>query len=97
MEGDPFDLSSDREEPHHDVVISPEDRLLTVIEVADWLQTSNKFVYSLIAKGDLPAIKLRSSVRVERAAVVNFIDRNRTQTEGASDRGREPPEDRRGK
>jgi excisionase family DNA binding protein len=97
MEGDPFDLSSDREDLHHDVAVSPEDRLLTVIEVADWLQTSNKFVYSLITKGDLPAVKLRSSVRVERDAVVDFIRRNRTPTEGANQNGSQPPEDRRGK
>jgi excisionase family DNA binding protein len=78
MEADFFDLSSDRADRLHDVASSLEDRLLTVLEVADWLQTSNKFVYSLIAKGDLPAIKLRSSVRVERAAVVELIERHRT-------------------
>jgi excisionase family DNA binding protein len=78
MEGDPFDLSSDREDLHHDVAVSPEDRLLTVLEVAKWLNISSKFAYALIAKGDLPAVKLRSSVRVERAAVVELIERHRT-------------------
>jgi hypothetical protein len=51
----------------------------------------------LIAKGDLPAVKLRSSVRVERDAVTDFIRRHRTRTEGASQNGGQPPEDRRGK
>jgi len=78
MDGDIWGLSSDRADRLHDVASSLEDRLLTVLEVADWLQTSNKFVYSLIAKGDLPAVKLRNSVRVERAAVVELIERHRT-------------------
>jgi excisionase family DNA binding protein len=97
MEGDPFDLSSDREDLHHDVAVSPEDRLLTVLEVAEWLNISSKFAYALIAKGDLPAVKLRSSVRVERDAVTDFIRRHRTRTKGANQNGGQPPENRRGK
>lgn len=47
--------------------------LLTVPQVAEQLNTSRRFVDSLIATGDLPSIKIGAARRVQRDVLLKFI------------------------
>jgi excisionase family DNA binding protein len=50
--------------------------LLTTQEVAKWLNQSPRKVWALKASGDLPHIKIGSSVRFKVDDVEEFIRRN---------------------
>lgn len=50
---------------------------LTVMEVAELLALSRSFIYSLINRGEIPAVKIGRSKRVRREDIDNFI-RSRT-------------------
>ena len=57
------------------------DRLYKIPEVAQLLGLSRSFVYQLIRKGEMPAVRFRSSVRVRpedlekyvKASVINSV------------------------
>jgi excisionase family DNA binding protein len=48
-------------------------QLLTVRQAADLLQLSAPFVYGLISKGQLPAVRLGRAVRVPKQALETMI------------------------
>ena len=51
---------------------------LTVGEVADLLCLSRHAVYKMIERGQLPGvIRLRTRLRIEREALVHWVDQNR--------------------
>jgi len=49
--------------------------LLHVVEAAEILALSRARVYQLIAAGELPHIRFGKSVRVPRAALLRYIER----------------------
>lgn len=51
-----------------------EDILYTVAEVAKLIKTNTNYVYDLIKKGFLPALKL-GSFKVRRAALLEFLEK----------------------
>ena len=51
-----------------------EDILYTVSEVAKLIKTNTNYVYELIKKGFLPALKL-GSYKVRRAALLEFLEK----------------------
>lgn len=52
-----------------------EDVLYTVAETAKLLKTNSNYVYELIKRGLLPALKL-GSYKVRRTALINFLEKN---------------------
>jgi len=50
------------------------DRLLTVLEVADWLRISPSKIYALAAAKRITSIRIDSSLRFEPEAVRRFIE-----------------------
>ena len=60
----------------------PEDRFLTLSDVADVLNISASQTYALVRSGDLPAIKIggRGQWRVERDQLESYIERMYEQT-----------------
>ena len=56
---------------------APQDRLLTVREVADYAQLSQKAVRRAIAQGELRASRLRGRLRIEPADLRKWIEANR--------------------
>ena len=61
---------------------SPGARFLTLVDVAEVLNTSSAQVYALVRGGDLPAIKIggRGQWRVESSELENYIARMYEQT-----------------
>lgn len=55
----------------------PSPRFLTLVDVAEVLNTSSAQVYALVRGGDLPAIKIggRGQWRVEASELETYIDR----------------------
>ena len=51
-----------------------EDVLYTVSEVSKLIKTNTNYVYDLIKKGFLPALKL-GSYKVRRAALLEFLEK----------------------
>jgi len=51
-----------------------EEILYTVAEVAKLIKTNTNYVYELIKKGFLPALKL-GSYKVRRAALLEFLEK----------------------
>ena len=60
----------------------PGTRFLTLVDVAEVLNTSSAQVYALVRSGDLPAIKIggRGQWRVEKIELENYIKRMYDQT-----------------
>ena len=58
-------------------------RFLTLVDVAEVLNTSSAQVYALVRRGDLPAIKIggRGQWRVEASVLEDFIAQMYKQTE----------------
>lgn len=52
-----------------------EDVLYTVKETSKLLKTNQNYVYELIKKGFLPALKL-GSYKVRRTSLINFLEKN---------------------
>ena len=53
-------------------------RLLTISEAAEYLAISDRSVKRLIARGDLPCIRVGSALRFAYADLEAFIARNRS-------------------
>lgn len=51
-----------------------EEILYTVVEVAKLIKTNTNYVYDLIRKGFLPALKL-GSYKVRRTALLEFLEK----------------------
>ncbi len=51
-----------------------EDVLYTVSEVAKLIKTNSNYVYELIKKGYLPALKL-GSFKIRRSALLEFLEK----------------------
>ncbi len=61
--------------------VQPDERLLTVIEVATAMRVSNMTVYRLIKGGELPALRVGKNYRIRETEVDRYLlDR---QVEGA--------------
>lgn len=52
-----------------------EDVLYTVKEISELLKTNKNYVYELIRRGMLPALKL-GSFKVRRTSLLKFIEQN---------------------
>ena len=52
-----------------------EDVLFTIKEVSELLKTNTNYVYDLIKKGFLPALKL-GSLKVRKIALLKFLEEN---------------------
>jgi excisionase family DNA binding protein len=52
----------------------PEPALLTIEEAARYLRLSRAKVYSMAARGELPAVKMGRSVRVRRDRLDAWLD-----------------------
>lgn len=65
--------------------ISPEERLLTVTEVAVWISFTPKGVYALVEARRIPFIKVSNRVRFLRSDVLDWLTENRV---SALERGR---------
>lgn len=52
--------------------------LLKPIDVADRLQISRSLAYQLMQTGELPCVKIHSSVRVRECDLVAFIEQHMT-------------------
>jgi excisionase family DNA binding protein len=50
-------------------------RFLTVAEVAEVMRVSKMTVYRLVHGGDLPAVRVGRSFRVEERAVHDYLDK----------------------
>lgn len=49
-------------------------KFLTVAEVADIMRVSKMTVYRLVHAGDLPAVRVGRSFRVNETAVTEYLD-----------------------
>ena len=56
---------------------APESRLLTVREVAVLLRLHEKTVYSMVARGELPSIRLGRRVRFSRDDIIRWLSARR--------------------
>lgn len=52
-----------------------EDILYTVKETSELLKTNTNYVYELIKKGMLPALKL-GSFKIRRSTILDFLEKN---------------------
>ncbi len=60
---------------------SPEQRLLTVAEVADVLRVSNMTVYRLIKAGQIGAIRVGKNYRIPQADLDDYLEGGVVQAE----------------
>ena len=56
-----------------------EERLLKPAEIAEILQVSRALAYSLLQKGEIPAIRIGSLVRVRRVDLEQYISKKSVQ------------------
>ena len=49
------------------------DRLLTVDDLADWLQVKPRTIYQWVHEGYIPVIKLGALVRFDRASIHEWV------------------------
>jgi excisionase family DNA binding protein len=54
--------------------VKPDERLLTVIEVARSMRVSNMTVYRLIKAGDIDAIRVGRNLRIRSSEIDRFLD-----------------------
>ncbi len=50
--------------------------ILTVAQVADYLQISKRSVYQLVSQGKLPASKVMNKWRFDKGLVKDFVSQN---------------------
>ena len=50
--------------------------IMTVVQVADYLQISKKSVYNLVKEGKLPASKVVNRLRFSKEVVDQFLAKN---------------------
>ena len=55
------------------------DRLLTVDELAAWLQVKPRTIYQWVHEGYIPVIKLGSLVRFDQASITAWVKKRETQ------------------
>lgn len=58
--------------------------VLRVPQVAEILQISERMAYELVARGEIPAIRLGRSVRVSRDALLDWLQRQGRETSWAT-------------
>jgi len=58
-------------------------RVLTVIEIAHYLRISRSAAYELLRHPDFPAIRLGRTVRVSRAAFMQWLEKQENSHSGA--------------
>ena len=56
--------------PHHDATVGP---IMTVAEIAQYLQIHPSTVYKLVRRHQIPAFKVRSSYRFAKEAVDKWM------------------------
>ncbi len=56
-----------------DHTLANTDRLLTVPQTADYLGVSTKFVYLLVASGDLAGVRVGRFLRVRQSALLDYV------------------------
>lgn len=56
--------------------ISPDDPLLTIAEVTEYLRLGGTKVREIIASGELPAVKYHRKILVRQSAVEDYINRH---------------------
>ncbi|MEK7382767.1 MAG: helix-turn-helix domain-containing protein [Elusimicrobiota bacterium] len=54
------------------------DRLLTVDEIASWLQVKPRTIYQWVHEGYIPVIKLGSLVRFDQASITAWVKKRET-------------------
>jgi excisionase family DNA binding protein len=54
------------------------ERLLTVEEVADWLQVKPRTIYQWVHEGYIPVIKLGTLVRFDQSSVMAWVKKRET-------------------
>ena len=54
------------------------DRLLTVDDLAAWLQVKPRTVYQWVHEGYIPVIKLGALVRFDRASILEWVKKRET-------------------
>ncbi len=58
------------------------DLLLTVPEVASFLRTSPKAIYTMVERGQLPVLRINRRVLVDRDALLNWLRQKSTPSPG---------------
>jgi excisionase family DNA binding protein len=67
---------------------SPEERLVyTVAEAGEMLGISRAFAYELVARGELPVIKLGRRRLVPKAGLLALVGQTESETSAQPDRG----------
>ena len=64
-----------------DYLLEP-DRLLTILEVAAILRISRSLIYMLIARGELPTVRINRALRFRSQDVQDYIHRSRLAPSG---------------
>jgi len=67
--------------------ISPDDPLLTVAEVTDYLRLGETKVREMITDGELPAAKYHRKTLVRKSAVEDYINRHSFPTKVQDNQG----------
>ncbi len=52
-----------------------DERILTIPQVASYLQLSKSKVYSMVSRGEIPHVKFGKSVRVRETGLKEWMDR----------------------
>ena len=53
------------------------DQILTIKQVAEYLQVTEKTIYTLVQEGSLPAFKVRGQWRFKREDIDKWIEENK--------------------
>jgi len=67
--------------------VSPDDPLLTVAEVTDYLRLGETVVREMIADGELPAVKYHRKTLVRQSEVEDYINRHPFPTNNQDNQG----------
>jgi excisionase family DNA binding protein len=67
--------------------VTPDDPLLTVTEVTDYLRLGETKVREMIADGELPAAKYHRKTLVRQSAVEDYINRHTFPTNSQDNQG----------
>ena len=59
--------------------MDPNDRLLTVAEVAEALRVSTMTIYRMVKSGQLPATRVGRSYRFRRADVQGYLEKGKVE------------------
>ncbi len=54
------------------------DRLLTIDDLAQWLQVKPRTIYQWVHEGYIPVIKLGALVRFDKASIVEWVKKRET-------------------